>query len=90
MFKSWIDDYLTKPFIFEELLLRIQALNKRSFTLKSNILKDGEIIKWIWWGSCLAATIIYRALLDAWLTVKSQKSHNIYYENIYWILTVYK
>ena len=35
MFKSWIDDYLTKPFLFEELLIRLQALNKRSFTLKS-------------------------------------------------------
>lgn len=24
MFKSWIDDYLTKPFLFEELLIRLQ------------------------------------------------------------------
>ena len=43
MFKSWIDDYLTKPFLFEELLIRLQALNKRNFTLKSNILKVDDL-----------------------------------------------
>ncbi len=43
MFKSWIDDYLTKSFLFEELLIRLQALNKRNFTLKSNILKVDDL-----------------------------------------------
>lgn len=52
--------------------------------LSSNILKDWEIIKWIWWWSCLASTIIYRTILNAWIDVISQKTHNIYYENIYW------
>lgn len=52
--------------------------------LNSNILKDWEIVKWIWWGSCLASTIIYRTLLNAGIEIKSQKTHNIYYENIYW------
>lgn len=53
--------------------------------LKSNILKDGEIIQWIWWWSCLASTIIYRTLLSAGVKIKSQKTHNIYYQNIYWV-----
>ncbi len=52
--------------------------------LISNILKDGEIIKWIWWGSCLASTIIYRTMLNAWIDIISQKTHNVYYQNIYW------
>lgn len=52
--------------------------------LSSNILQDWEIVKWIGWGSCLASTIIYRTLLNAWIDIKSQKTHNIYYENIYW------
>ncbi|MBS8122325.1 VanW family protein [Candidatus Vampirococcus lugosii] len=51
----------------------------------SNILKDGEIIKGIGGGSCLASTIIYRTLLNAGIEIKSQKTHNIYYENIYGI-----
>lgn len=38
-FKSWADDYLTKPFEYSELLMRIQALTKRSFTFKWNIIK---------------------------------------------------
>jgi len=32
------DDYLTKPFDFEELLARIQALSRRNLKNKSNIL----------------------------------------------------
>ena len=63
----------------------LENLLKHSSELeKSNILKDWEIIKWIWWGSCLASSIIYRTLLNAWVNIKSKKSHNIYYENIYW------
>lgn len=62
----------------------LENLLKKSDELKkSNILKDGEIIKWIWWGSCLASSIIYRTLLQSWIEIKSQKTHNIYYENIY-------
>ncbi len=57
--------------------------------LKSNILKNGEIIKWIWGGSCLASSIIYRTLLNAWIEIKSQKTHNIYYQNIYWVWEIW-
>lgn len=34
-FNSWSDDYLTKPFDYEELLLRINALVRRNFTTKN-------------------------------------------------------
>ena len=37
------DDYLTKPFAFEELLARIQALLRRTQNYKTKILKVGEL-----------------------------------------------
>jgi heavy metal response regulator len=37
------DDYLTKPFAFEELLARIQALLRRTQDYKTKILKVGEL-----------------------------------------------
>lgn len=37
------DDYLSKPFAFEELLARIQALLRRSHEYKSKTLKIGEL-----------------------------------------------
>jgi DNA-binding response OmpR family regulator len=37
------DDYLTKPFSFEELLARIQALLRRSQDYKSGILEAGDL-----------------------------------------------
>lgn len=35
-FNNWADDYLTKPFEYEELILRINALIRRNYTVKSN------------------------------------------------------
>jgi DNA-binding response OmpR family regulator len=37
------DDYLIKPFSFEELLARVQALCRRSYTQKSPEIKVGEL-----------------------------------------------
>lgn len=55
-FKSGSDDYLTKPFEYSELLMRIQALTRRSFSLKSNLITidnlevnvDRRIVKKDW------------------------------------------
>lgn len=43
MFKSGADDYLTKPFIFAELLLRVNALINRPPIITQNILKLGNL-----------------------------------------------
>jgi DNA-binding response OmpR family regulator len=37
------DDYLTKPFEFEELVARIKALFRRSKNIKENVLKVGDL-----------------------------------------------
>lgn len=34
-FNAWADDYLTKPFEYEELLMRINALVRRDYSIKS-------------------------------------------------------
>ena len=37
------DDYLTKPFAFEELLARVQALLRRPRKVKNNVLRVGDL-----------------------------------------------
>lgn len=37
------DDYLTKPFIFEELLVRVQALTRRRYQFHGQVIKIGNL-----------------------------------------------
>lgn len=45
MFELWVDDYLTKPFEFEELNVRLKSLTKRKWEIKYDLYKvwDFEI-----------------------------------------------
>lgn len=42
-FQAGADDYLVKPFAFEELILRIQALIRRKYQVFNSIIKIGDI-----------------------------------------------
>lgn len=42
-FESWTDDYLTKPFDYDELLMRLKALIRRNMSVKSEHIKLWDI-----------------------------------------------
>ncbi len=39
----WADDYLTKPFDYEELIARLKSIIRRDYQIKSNIIKIQDI-----------------------------------------------
>lgn len=42
-FSAWADDYLTKPFDYDELVMRIRALVRRNYSIKSASITIGDI-----------------------------------------------
>jgi two-component system copper resistance phosphate regulon response regulator CusR len=42
-FEAWADDYLTKPFAFDELLVRVKALLRRGSPDRSSLLRVGDL-----------------------------------------------
>lgn len=88
----WADDYMTKPFDFEELLARLHSLNRRNLKNKSNIInfwkkyilnlekvelfKSGTRIKL----SPLEFNLIKYLTQNIWKTISRQEL----YEKVWW------
>lgn len=75
------DDYLKKPFDFDELLVRIEALLRRSFSAKSNEIAYGDLLYKI------ATNELFREEKPLYFTAQEQKILALFFEQIDKVLT---
>lgn len=87
----WWDDYLTKPFDYEELLARIKALARRNYKVKSNEIKlwnieiniDEKKVKLEWNDihlSNLEIDLLIYLIHNKWKIIKKEEL----FEKVWW------
>lgn len=88
---KWADDYLTKPFDFEELLARLNALNKRNLKEKLNIISikwyiiDIEKVEVKKWDDIIKfSNLEFNLLKYLWQNTNKVVSRKELYEKVWW------